>query len=92
MGHALSHFRRNAIAGFVADSLVYGPGYTFTVTAANGTKMNWHEAAQAYLEFGGLSVANASFPRRSSDLLDYALVPLAQENLLKSLGDNRDDS
>jgi predicted acyltransferase len=53
-------FGMNAIAGFVADSLIYGPGYTFTVTAANGTKMNWHEAAQAHLETAGLSVANAS--------------------------------
>jgi|HubBroStandDraft_6_1064221.scaffolds.fasta_scaffold53644_2 predicted acyltransferase len=53
-------FGMNAIAGFVADALIYGPGYTFTVTAANGTKMNWHEAAQARLEAAGLSVANAS--------------------------------
>ena len=53
-------FGMNAIAGFVADSLIYGPGYTFTVTAANGTKMNWHETAQAHLEAAGLSVANAS--------------------------------
>ena len=53
-------FGMNAIAGFVADSLIYGPGYTFTVTAANGTKMNWHEAAQPHLEAAGLSVANAS--------------------------------
>ena len=53
-------FGMNAIAGFVADSLIYGPGYTFTVTTATGTKMNWHEAAQSYLEAAGLSVANAS--------------------------------
>ncbi|HST12640.1 MAG TPA: heparan-alpha-glucosaminide N-acetyltransferase domain-containing protein [Terriglobales bacterium] len=53
-------FGMNAIAGFVADSLIYGPGYTFTVTALNGTQMNWHEAAQAHLEAAGLSVANAS--------------------------------
>lgn len=53
-------FGMNAIAGFVADSLIYGPGYTFAVTTANGTKVNWHEAAQAYLESTGLSVANAS--------------------------------
>lgn len=53
-------FGMNAIAGFVADSLIYGPGYTFTVTTANGTKMNWHEAAQAQLEAARLSVANAS--------------------------------
>jgi len=53
-------FGMNAIAGFVADSLIYGPGYTFTVTTESGTKMNWHEAAQAHLEAVGLSVANAS--------------------------------
>jgi predicted acyltransferase len=53
-------FGMNAIAGFVADSLIYGPGYTFTVTTESGTKMNWHEAAQAHLEVVGLSVANAS--------------------------------
>jgi len=53
-------FGTNAIAGFVADSLIYGPGYTFTVTTASGTRMNWHEAAQAHLESAGLSVANAS--------------------------------
>jgi predicted acyltransferase len=53
-------FGMNAIAGFVADSLIYGAGYTFTVTAANGAKLNWHEAAQAHLEAAGLSVANAS--------------------------------
>src|SRR5215469_14961098 len=53
-------FGMNAIAGFVADSLIYGPGYTFTVTAANGARMNWHEAAQSHLEAVGLRVANAS--------------------------------
>jgi predicted acyltransferase len=53
-------FGMNAIAGFVADSLVYGPGYSFTAKGPNGATMNWHEAAQAYLEAAGLSVANAS--------------------------------
>ena len=53
-------FGMNAIAGFVADSLIYGPGYMFTVKSANGTTMNWHEAAQAHLEGFGLSTANAS--------------------------------
>lgn len=53
-------FGMNAIAGFVTDSLIYGPGYTFTVTTKSGTKMNWHEAAQAHLEAVRLSVANAS--------------------------------
>jgi len=53
-------FGMNAIAGFVADSLVYGPGYTFTVKTANGTSMNWHEAAQAKLVSLGLSAPDAS--------------------------------
>lgn len=53
-------FGMNAIAGFVADSLVYGPGYTFTVKGSNGTTMNWHEAAQAKLMSFGLGPANAS--------------------------------
>jgi predicted acyltransferase len=53
-------FGMNAIAGFVADSLIYGPGYTFTVTTGTGAKMNWHEAAQSHLMAVGLSVANAS--------------------------------
>jgi predicted acyltransferase len=53
-------FGMNAIAGFVADSLVYGPGYSFTAKGPTGATMNWHEAAQAYLESAGLSTANAS--------------------------------
>lgn len=53
-------FGMNAIAGFVADSLIYGPGYTFMAKGPGGAKMNWHEAAQAYLESAGLSTANAS--------------------------------
>lgn len=53
-------FGMNAIVGFVADSLVYGPGYTFTATGPGGATLNWHQAAQAYLESWGLSTANAS--------------------------------
>jgi predicted acyltransferase len=53
-------FGMNAITGFVADSLVYGPGYTFTAKGPTGAVMNWHEAAQAYLESFGLSTPNAS--------------------------------
>lgn len=53
-------FGVNAIAGFVADSLIYGPGYSFTAKGPNGATMNWHEAAQAHLEAAGLSTANAS--------------------------------
>jgi predicted acyltransferase len=39
----------NAIAGFIADSFVGGPGYTWTVKAADGTSLLWHDAAQAWL-------------------------------------------
>ena len=53
-------FGMNAIAGFVADSFVYGPGYTFTVKGANGTAVMWHDAAQARLLSLGGSPANAS--------------------------------
>lgn len=53
-------FGMNAIVGYVADSLVYGPGYTFTVKSASGATMNWHEAAQAWLVSLGLGAANAS--------------------------------
>lgn len=53
-------FGMNAIAGFVADSFVYGPGYEFHATAPNGMRINWHNAAQAHLEALGLSTPNAS--------------------------------
>ena len=50
----------NAIVAYIADALVYGPGYSFTAHAPNGTVMNWHEAAQATLRPPGFSVPNAS--------------------------------
>jgi predicted acyltransferase len=53
-------FGMNAIAGFVADSLVYGPGYSFTVKGADGTAVAWHDAAQARLMSLGANAANAS--------------------------------
>jgi predicted acyltransferase len=53
-------FGMNAIAGFVADSLIYGPGYSFTVKGANGAAIAWHDAAQARLESLGANPANAS--------------------------------
>jgi predicted acyltransferase len=52
-------FGMNAIAAFVADSFVYGPGYSFTVKEPNGPVM-WHDAAQARLVSFGASAANAS--------------------------------
>jgi predicted acyltransferase len=53
-------FGMNAIAGFVADSLVYGPGYTFTVKQSDGVALSWHDAAQARLVSLGASPPNAS--------------------------------
>lgn len=53
-------FGMNAIAAFVADSLVYGPGYSFTVKGGNGAPIPWHEAANARLASLGGSPANAS--------------------------------
>ena len=50
----------NAITAFVADAVVYGPGYSFNAKGPNGTSMPWHEAAQAYLESFGLSTPTAS--------------------------------
>jgi predicted acyltransferase len=52
-------FGVNAIAGFVADSFVYGPGYSFTVKGPSGPVM-WHDAAQAKLVSLGASAPNAS--------------------------------
>jgi predicted acyltransferase len=52
-------FGMDAIAGFVADSFVYGPGYSFTVKSPNGPVM-WHDAAQAKFVSLGFSAANAS--------------------------------
>ncbi len=42
-------FGLNAIAGFVADSFVYGPGYSWAIKGANGAAVLWHDAAQARL-------------------------------------------
>jgi predicted acyltransferase len=53
-------FGMNAIVSFVVDSMVWGPGYTFTVKSTNSTTMNWHEAGQAKLMSLGLGAANAS--------------------------------
>ncbi len=52
-------FGMNAIAGFVADSFVYGPGYSFTVKSPHGPVM-WHDAAQAKFVSLGFNAANAS--------------------------------
>jgi predicted acyltransferase len=53
-------FGMNAIVGYVADSVVYGPGYTFTARGPNGVAAYWHEAAQAWLVSLRLGAANAS--------------------------------
>jgi predicted acyltransferase len=53
-------FGMNAIAGFVADSFVYGPGYTWTVKGTNGTAILLHDAAQARLAALVANPANAA--------------------------------
>jgi len=53
-------FGMNAIAGFVADSFVYGPAYTWTVKGANGAAILWNDAAHAWLVALGASPANAA--------------------------------
>ena len=53
-------FGTNAIAAFVADSLVYGPGYSFNTKGLNGTTVSWHEAAQSRLESIIPNATNAS--------------------------------
>jgi len=62
-------FGMNAITGFVADSLVYGPGYTFIAKGPSGVSLYWHEAAQAHLESFGLSTPNASLVYSLSAML-----------------------
>jgi predicted acyltransferase len=37
-------FGMNSIAGFVADSVVWGPGYAFHLKTADGMLVPWHEA------------------------------------------------
>ena len=64
-------FGMNAIVGFVADSLIYRPGYTFTAKGPNGATMNWHEAAQSWLEAAGLGTANTA-----NASLVYSLVAI----------------
>ncbi len=53
-------FGMNAIAGFVADSFVYGPGYSWTIKGPNGTAVLLHDAVQARLETLVANPANAA--------------------------------
>ena len=50
----------NAVAGFVADALVWGPGYSFTAKGENGTNIPWHEVANERLLALGMNAANTS--------------------------------
>jgi predicted acyltransferase len=50
----------NPIAGFVADALVYGPGYSFQVPGADGKPVDLHEALSTHLVARGLDPAAAS--------------------------------
>ena len=81
-------FGLNAIAGFVADSFVYGPGYSWAIKGANGAAVLWHDAAQARLValVGNPAVAALMFALASvSVLLEPALAALARENLSQGL-------
>ena len=53
-------FGMNAIVGFLADALVWGPGYTFKITGQNGVAVTWHEAAHSLLVSWGANPAIAS--------------------------------
>lgn len=53
-------FGMNAIVAFIADSVVYGPAYTFMAKGPGDAPLLWHEAAQAWLVSFGLGAANAS--------------------------------
>ena len=41
-------FGMNAIAGYVADALVYGPAYSFHTKGPDGTAITWQQFAYAH--------------------------------------------
>jgi predicted acyltransferase len=53
-------FGMNAIAGFVADSFVYGPAWSFHAQGPNGTTITWMQWANARFLSLGVNPANAS--------------------------------
>jgi predicted acyltransferase len=53
-------FGMNAIAGFVADALVWGPGYSFTAKGQSGKSISWHEFANERLLGLGMNAPNTS--------------------------------
>jgi len=53
-------FGMNAIAGYVADALVYGPAYSFHTKGPDGTAITWQQSAYAHLAKLPLSDAGAS--------------------------------
>ncbi len=53
-------FGMNAIAGFVADSFVYGPAWSYYAQGPNGTTITWMQWANARFLSLGVSPANAS--------------------------------
>jgi predicted acyltransferase len=42
-------FGMNPIAGYVADSFVYGPMYSFSVKGSNGGTLRWQQAAESHI-------------------------------------------
>jgi predicted acyltransferase len=53
-------FGMNAVARFVADAPVWGPGYSFTAKGPKGADISWHEVANARLGALGMNAANTS--------------------------------
>src|SRR5947208_7893175 len=78
----------NANVGFLADSLVYGPGYSFTVKSHNGTAISWHDAAQVRLVSFGLNEAKrfiGLFAGCRAVLLDPPVASLAKRDFHQGL-------
>jgi predicted acyltransferase len=82
-------FGMNAIAGYVADALVYGPAYSFHTKGPDGTAITWQQfrlrasretAAERRRGITGL------FTRRDSVLLVFVVAALSEENLFEDLG------
>ena len=81
-------FGMNAIAGFVADSLVYGPGYTFTVKARGRNHVELARCGAGQAGVTGSQPAERLldlFFGRGAILLDSAVVALAQAHFSEGL-------
>jgi hypothetical protein len=60
LNRAYPRFCMNAVAGFVAEALVWGPGYSFTAKDPKGGDISCHEVANARPGALGMIAANTS--------------------------------